>query len=189
MASFASRREISVLPTPVGPIIRMFFGSTSSRISSSSCWRRQRLRKRDGDGALGIVLADDEAVEFGDDFARREGGHGGPVTKRERVLMHRLAPKFNRGRTDFIDKEHVSTYPVRMTNLTLSIEDDVLRAARKLAAERETTVNAMVREYLSDQVAQRKRVRCAIERMNAIADEAGAVVGPVTWTRDELHER
>src|SRR5262245_53540262 len=44
-ASFASRREISVLPTPVGPIIKMFFGSTSSRSLSSSCSRRQRLRK------------------------------------------------------------------------------------------------------------------------------------------------
>jgi hypothetical protein len=31
------RREISVLPTPVGPIIRMFFGSTSSRSGPSSC--------------------------------------------------------------------------------------------------------------------------------------------------------
>src|SRR5262244_2720354 len=43
-ASRAKRREISVLPTPVGPIIRMFFGSTSSRSFSSSCRRRQRLR-------------------------------------------------------------------------------------------------------------------------------------------------
>jgi hypothetical protein len=44
LASFARRRAISVLPTPVGPIIRMFFGNTSSRMSSVSCWRRQRLR-------------------------------------------------------------------------------------------------------------------------------------------------
>src|SRR6187401_3410457 len=43
-ASRASRREISVFPTPVGPIIRIFFGSTSSRSLSSSCKRRQRLR-------------------------------------------------------------------------------------------------------------------------------------------------
>ncbi len=28
--SFASRRAISVLPHPVGPIIRMFFGTISS---------------------------------------------------------------------------------------------------------------------------------------------------------------
>src|SRR6056297_352141 len=44
-ASLARRREISVLPTPVGPIIRMFFGYTSSRRSSGSCLRRQRLRR------------------------------------------------------------------------------------------------------------------------------------------------
>src|ERR1700738_876192 len=43
-ASFASRRAISVLPTPVGPIIRIFFGSTSSRREPVSCSRRQRLR-------------------------------------------------------------------------------------------------------------------------------------------------
>ena len=33
------------------------------------------VAERDGDGALGVVLADDVAVEFGDDFAGGEGGH------------------------------------------------------------------------------------------------------------------
>src|ERR1051325_4190428 len=40
----AGRRAISVLPTPVGPIIRMFFGVTSSAMSAGSCWRRIRFR-------------------------------------------------------------------------------------------------------------------------------------------------
>src|SRR6185436_680728 len=44
LASLANRRAISVLPQPVGPIIRMFLGSTSSRSVSGSCRRRQRLR-------------------------------------------------------------------------------------------------------------------------------------------------
>src|SRR5437868_2225257 len=43
-ASRASRRAISVLPTPVGPIINMFFGVISCRSGSATCWRRQRLR-------------------------------------------------------------------------------------------------------------------------------------------------
>src|SRR6185436_13240497 len=43
-ASFASRRAISVLPTPVGPIIKMFFGVISLRSGSLTCARRQRLR-------------------------------------------------------------------------------------------------------------------------------------------------
>src|SRR5689334_426942 len=40
----ARRRAISVLPTPVGPIIRMFFGRISRAISGERRWRRQRLR-------------------------------------------------------------------------------------------------------------------------------------------------
>src|SRR5699024_1505178 len=43
-ASRARRREISVLPTPVGPISRILLGRISSRISSSAFMRRQRLR-------------------------------------------------------------------------------------------------------------------------------------------------
>src|SRR5690606_40859413 len=45
LASLARRRAISVLPTPVGPIIRMFLGTISWRRGSATCWRRQRLRR------------------------------------------------------------------------------------------------------------------------------------------------
>src|ERR1700735_2913258 len=45
LASRARRRAISVFPTPVGPIMRMFFGVISGRRFSATCWRRQRLRK------------------------------------------------------------------------------------------------------------------------------------------------
>ena len=44
-ASFANRRAISVLPTPVGPIMMMFLGMISSASSGVSFWRRMRLRK------------------------------------------------------------------------------------------------------------------------------------------------
>ena len=44
-ASFASRRAISVFPTPVGPIMMMFFGITSSAISGGSFCRRMRFRR------------------------------------------------------------------------------------------------------------------------------------------------
>mmetsp|Transcript_13951 Transcript_13951/g.34368 ORF Transcript_13951/g.34368 Transcript_13951/m.34368 type:complete len:431 (-) Transcript_13951:289-1581(-) len=43
-ASLASRRAISVLPHPVGPIMRMFLGVISSRSSPATRWRRHRLR-------------------------------------------------------------------------------------------------------------------------------------------------
>ncbi len=41
--SLASRRAISVFPTPVGPIMMMFLGATSSRSSAGRFWRRQRF--------------------------------------------------------------------------------------------------------------------------------------------------
>ena len=63
------------MPTPVGPIIRMFFGSTSSRSLLVELLPAPAVAQRDGDGALGVVLADDVAVELGDDFARGEVGH------------------------------------------------------------------------------------------------------------------
>ena len=49
-ASSASRRAISVLPQPVGPIINMFFGITSSRIgevaaAGASVAQRDRHRR------------------------------------------------------------------------------------------------------------------------------------------------
>src|SRR5882762_1260133 len=43
--SLARRRAISVLPTPVGPIMMMFLGMISSASSGVSFWRRMRFRK------------------------------------------------------------------------------------------------------------------------------------------------
>ena len=63
------------MPQPVGPIIRMFLGSTSSRIGPVELLAAPAVAQRDGDGALGVVLADDVAVELGDDLAGRKGGH------------------------------------------------------------------------------------------------------------------
>lgn len=44
-ASFASRLAISVFPQPVGPIIRMFFGTMSSFSGLAILDLRQRLRR------------------------------------------------------------------------------------------------------------------------------------------------
>jgi hypothetical protein len=42
---WASRRAISVFPTPVGPIRRMLLGMMSRRFSAATCIRRIRLRR------------------------------------------------------------------------------------------------------------------------------------------------
>ncbi len=77
-----------------------------------------------------------------------------------------------------------------MANLTLVIDDDVLRRARVRAAERGTSVNAVIRELL-EQFAGPSAAASAVQAMFDIADGTGAVLGEsgVTWSRDELHDR
>ena len=71
LVSFASRRAISVLPTPVGPIMMMFLGMISSASSGESFCRRMRLRSAMATARLAGMLADDILVQLGDDLARR----------------------------------------------------------------------------------------------------------------------
>lgn len=76
-----------------------------------------------------------------------------------------------------------------MKNITLSIDEETLHKVRLYAAEHKTSVNAIVREKLEELVAPKKRIADAIARMRELADEGGMEVGPITWTRDDVHER
>jgi hypothetical protein len=54
----------------------MFLGVISWRRLASTCWRRQRLRSAMATARLACWLADDVAVELGDDFLGGHGRHG-----------------------------------------------------------------------------------------------------------------
>jgi hypothetical protein len=74
-------------------------------------------------------------------------------------------------------------------NLTLTIDDDILRAARKMALDRNTSVNRLVRDYLAELVSEKDKRKAAVERLHKIFQEPGVKIGPITWTREDLHER
>jgi plasmid stability protein len=76
-----------------------------------------------------------------------------------------------------------------VANLTLSIDDDVLRRARIRALERGTSVNAIVRDYLTD-FAGTDRARRAVQGFVEIAERSTAGSGPGgrTWAREDLYE-
>jgi plasmid stability protein len=77
-----------------------------------------------------------------------------------------------------------------MTNLTLSIDDDLLKRARIRALERDTSVNALVRDYLEEltgPATQREAIREFLEL--AAKSRSGSGPGGRKWTRDELYER
>ena len=77
-----------------------------------------------------------------------------------------------------------------MANVTISIDDDVLKRAKKIAVDRDTSFNGLVREYIESVVAREQRRReLQIEEPDRLFEESTAIVGRVTWTREELHER
>ena len=77
-----------------------------------------------------------------------------------------------------------------MPNITLSIDQSVLRKVKRMAVDRDTTLTAMVREYL-EQLAAREEMRIEdrIEKLRAAFDAEDVEVGPITWTREDLHGR
>lgn len=79
---------------------------------------------------------------------------------------------------------------VEMRNITITLPADLVRAARVFAAERDTTVNALLREMLQERLNQEGRMRAAIERMLEIADHGPwSHIDPGTFRREELYER
>ena len=74
-------------------------------------------------------------------------------------------------------------------NITLSVDEAVLSAVRRLAAERNSTVNALVREYLTSLAAHDDRATRARARLRELSNESPGRLGRKTWSRDDLHDR
>jgi plasmid stability protein len=75
-----------------------------------------------------------------------------------------------------------------MANLTIAIDDDLLRRARIRALEAGTSVNALLRDYLesyagSDAMAKRRAIAATADALNYRS------TGGHNWTRDDLHDR
>ncbi len=77
-----------------------------------------------------------------------------------------------------------------MTNLTITVDEAVLQRARIRAIQEGTSVNAVLREYLSAW-ARAASADDAASALVALArrSEAGSGADGRTWTRDDLHER
>ena len=75
-----------------------------------------------------------------------------------------------------------------MANLTLSLDDSVLQQAREAALRDRTSVNALVRDFLSRYVDAKRRRFEALDALDAIAARSNSR-SDQSWSRDELHER
>ena len=75
------------------------------------------------------------------------------------------------------------------TSLTVTLDEDLLRAARKVALDRNTSVNQLVRDFLAGLVSEADRHKDARERLQEIFRTTGYEMGPRTWTREDLYAR
>lgn len=77
-----------------------------------------------------------------------------------------------------------------MSNLTLSLDKNLLKRARLLALKHDTTVNAMVRDYLEREVSKHEKAAdSSIEVLEELFAKTQVPLGGITWNRDDLHER
>lgn len=76
-----------------------------------------------------------------------------------------------------------------MKSITLSVDETVIRRVRLYAAERGATVNALIREFLTDLANREDRTRKARQRIMELSGRSRASIGSRSWTREELHER
>jgi hypothetical protein len=70
-----------------------------------------------------------------------------------------------------------------MKNITLAIDDEVLDRARLVAAQRRTTVNAMVREFLAEVGMREDKVAEARRQLLHLMDTSEGRVAP-DWRFD-----
>jgi hypothetical protein len=73
--------------------------------------------------------------------------------------------------------------------LTLSLDDDLLRAARRVALSRNTSVNQLVRDYLAGLVREADQRQFALAELDQIFRTTRVEVGRRKWKRRDLHRR
>ncbi|HXR98098.1 MAG TPA: DUF6364 family protein [Terriglobales bacterium] len=77
-------------------------------------------------------------------------------------------------------------------NVTLTLEDDLVRTARKIAAERDASLTGLIRAYLEELVAEEQRHGRNASQLRALRASFSAhqiELPSQRWTRAELHER
>ena len=76
-------------------------------------------------------------------------------------------------------------------NITLSVPREVLKRVKRLAADRDTSVSALMTEALDRLADDSRRYSAARKRALAALKSPRSLGtgGRCTWSRDELHER
>jgi hypothetical protein len=77
-----------------------------------------------------------------------------------------------------------------MANITMSIDDNLLKRARKAAIDRDSSLSDLFRAFLGQLVEREEAKRAFMaEELDKLFETSTAASQGRRWTRDELHER
>jgi predicted transcriptional regulator len=76
-----------------------------------------------------------------------------------------------------------------MANITLKVDDKLLKKARDLANKRKTSINAIIRQKIAEFAESDMSRTAAVNGLESFYRKSRARLGKKRWIRDELHER
>lgn len=77
-------------------------------------------------------------------------------------------------------------------NITLTLDEQLVKEVRKIAAERDTTLTGLVRAYLEQVAAESAktgRKRRELEALERSFEQVKISLGKKNWRREDLYER
>ncbi|SPE27883.1 conserved hypothetical protein [Candidatus Sulfotelmatobacter sp. SbA7] len=77
-------------------------------------------------------------------------------------------------------------------NITLSLDDNLVKEVRKIAVERDTTLTGLVRAHLQELAAEHAKSGRKRRELQALEESFKLLkvnIGKRTWKREDLYER
>jgi hypothetical protein len=88
---------------------------------------------------------------------------------------------------------HIKGFPYYgPMNITLSLDDNLVKEVRKIAVERDTTLTGLVRAHLQELAAEHAKSGRKRRELQALEESFKLLkvnIGKRTWRREDLHER
>jgi hypothetical protein len=73
-------------------------------------------------------------------------------------------------------------------NITMAIDENLLKKSKKIAVEKNTTLTGLIREYLERLTEQEEfRRQARIAELDSLFCQSNAKIGDKNWTRDDLY--
>jgi len=75
-------------------------------------------------------------------------------------------------------------------NVTIALDEDLIKKVRKIAIDKNTTVTGLIRNYLNHLVEQEEKSKNEIiYELAELFDHSKAIIGEKNWVREDLYER